>query len=296
VAEHAFEWLDGRILTPVAWALLAVLRKLPFRRQRFLDSMVGAFLLKRSSDEVEFVHRFLRDYFALRELRPQLAAGEEGRLRAIEQLGYQGQAALDTLVEIAGTDEAPRLRAAALLALSRIPSPEATRRFEQSVGDRTPEVRDGLLRAIASVGTLDRDKLLYRMDPLGDGGEMRTLVEAYPDRQWDSAVRGFAQRLGTPGVDVLLQVLDRGPTVRAVAAIKYLVVLADERIAPALLAQLRSNDPPVRREAARALGERGGPSAIAALEELRRDPDAEVAKAVAAAIAQLKKTAAAPAG
>jgi HEAT repeat protein len=289
VAEHAFEWLDGRILTPVAWALLAVLRKLPFRRQRFLDSAVGAFLLKRSSGDVEFVHRFLRDYFALRELRPQLAAGEEGRLRAIEQLGYQGQAALDTLVEIAGTDEAPRLRAAALLALIRNPSPEATRRFGQSLDDRVPEVREALLRAIAGVGVLVRDDLLTTMEPLGDGAEMRTLVEFFPERTWESAVRKFAKRMGEPGVDVLLQMLEESFPVRSVAAIKYLVHLEDDRIVPALIAQLDSRDPPVRREAVRALGERADVSAITALEELRRDPDAEFTKTVETALAQLRK-------
>jgi hypothetical protein len=61
-----------------------------------------AFLLKQSSQECEFTHRLLRDYFALRELRPTLSASDKRRrLEAIRFLGYQGEAALDVLTEFA---------------------------------------------------------------------------------------------------------------------------------------------------------------------------------------------------
>lgn len=270
--DRAFSWVDKHVLGQVALILLAAMRRMPSRSQDFLRATVGAFLLKESAGETEFIHRFLRDYFALRRLMPQLKAGDDARLQAIAALGFQGQAALDTLVEIAGSDEKPACRAAAIKALAHIPSPEASSLFERSVHDRNSEVRFALIEVLPSLKDDAGDKLLEAMELLGDGTEVRALVDFWRE---SPGTLGFLRRAGKAAIDELLRVMETGDTYpRAKShAAGYLGRLNDDRITPALCAALILSSGEVWIPAVLALRRRGDPRALDALRKYAMSPE-----------------------
>ena len=105
VIEHA-------VLSPLTAKSLAARGRLPWRLRRFLRYCSDALLVKPSDGEIEFVHRRLRDYFALRELVPQIEAADSTvRTRAIAAFGFQGVSAVDTLSDLAQDgDAAERVR------------------------------------------------------------------------------------------------------------------------------------------------------------------------------------------
>ena len=170
-AETCFGAMDRVLLGRSAWTLLAVARCVPFRREKFLRFCQDAFLLKQASYEIEFIHRLLRDYFALRELLPRVSGEQTARLRAIESLGYQGEAALDVLVELAG-DHNSTVRATALSAIARIPSPITFKCIEHHVNDRVPAVRQSVIRGLSLLREDDYDRIMTGMVPIGDGSEI----------------------------------------------------------------------------------------------------------------------------
>ena len=96
--------------------MIALTRSLPFRWACFIDYTTKALLLKRSAGDVEFIHRLLREYFALRHLQPRLRdENPDRRLEAIRNLGFQGEAAIDSLAVFA-RERDPRIREAAVSA------------------------------------------------------------------------------------------------------------------------------------------------------------------------------------
>jgi hypothetical protein len=120
LSQYALINLDAYLCRRVSILLIAALRLFPLRAGKFINSCSDAFLLKRSMNDVEFVHRLLRDYFALRQLMPQLAVEGVGKIQAV-----QGEAALEILAEFVQQGD-PAVRTAAISSLGRIPSPIST--------------------------------------------------------------------------------------------------------------------------------------------------------------------------
>lgn len=206
VADETLELLDRLILSPCLWRIAAIGRRFPWRYVRFISFCKEAFLLKQSSQEYEFIHRLLRDYFALRELRPRLSAPDKNRrLDAIRFLGFQGEAALDVLTEFA-EDSDPSVRAAAVTGLSHISSPIVTRCYELHINDGNPLVRQAIIPGIFKLPGEDREQLLSQLQPLGDGCELDPLLDC---RQMQDSWRYRAEidemikRLGKIGIEQL---------------------------------------------------------------------------------------------
>jgi hypothetical protein len=171
-----------RGVNPLLVLTLAVLRRVPARFGRFLDYGVEALLLKRSGGDVEFMHRLLRDYFALRDLQPALSSADRSRrLSAIRSLGYQGDAAVDALADFVRTADED-VREAAAWALGRINSPETVSHIAEALHDASARVRAA--GALSSKGALTEDfdrLIMYVMhdrDPLVE----RALAEAMLSR------------------------------------------------------------------------------------------------------------------
>ena len=317
VADRGFGLFDSLLLSRFAWILLALFRRLPYTERRFLNSSVDAFLLKRSTREFEFIHRLLRDYFALRELIPRLKTEGSSRLEAIRALGYQGEAALDILVEFVEQGDAP-VRAAALSALGHIPSPESTRRIEESLKDTNREVRDALIRTLALLAATDRERLFSIMAPIGDGSEIEALLATHPfpdsyrveiaepagreigPRAGVHADKGaivkFLERMGTSGVDQLLAALKQDTTAlkqertaTKVVAIRYLSYVREERVFEALLGELQTREAEVRAAVVTALGSWENKRAVDPLRKLLKDRDRKVRSGARAALARLNE-------
>ena len=121
--------------------VLPVVRALPIRFNRFRHYTTETFLLKEAGTDIEFMHRLLRDYFALRDLQPLLGSPDgEVRLQAVRSLGYQGDAAVDALADIV-RNASLEMREAAAFALGRISSPEVEQHIETALADSEPRVR-----------------------------------------------------------------------------------------------------------------------------------------------------------
>jgi GTPase SAR1 family protein len=141
-------WLDRALLSPLLFLLLGIRRRLPFRQSAFFRFCGRALLLKSGNEEIEFVHRRVRDYFALSSIHQRLAScNGEGRLAAIRALGYQGESAIDPLFDFL-QDRYPDVRIAAAQALGHIAAKPAVDCLERAISDKEPRVRAAVVRSL----------------------------------------------------------------------------------------------------------------------------------------------------
>ena len=118
-------WVELQLLNPCVLAILAWRRRLPVRLPRFLEYASDVLLLQRSGGDYEFVHRLLRDHFALRSLTPIIFRGD-GRNRgaALANIALLGDASLSALSELTGHPD-PAIREAAVEGLGNLRLAEA---------------------------------------------------------------------------------------------------------------------------------------------------------------------------
>nr|VFJ70466.1 MAG: HEAT repeat [Candidatus Kentron sp. FW] len=166
-------YLDARLpnaikrflLDPILHAVLVLFGRLPRQRRRYFEyAEKKALLLKRNpSGDMEFVHRLLRDYFALLENQwPPRSAELEKQLAEIEELDDRGEAAIDPLAEILfDTTSAEDSREAAIAKLGKLPLPRVRPIIEKAITDTDSTIR-GAAVAIAVDWPKDDAKWLLR--------------------------------------------------------------------------------------------------------------------------------------
>jgi HEAT repeat protein len=160
IVDGAEELTERVMLSSVLFQVLAAINCLPIRFHRFCAYAVDALLLKRSAGDIEFMHRLLRDYFALRDLQPMLGSKESARrLQAIRNLGFQGDAAIAPLAEYV-RDLNEETREAAAWAFGRIASPEIVQHLRHALSDRSKVVRAAATLSSRNISQEDRDALL----------------------------------------------------------------------------------------------------------------------------------------
>lgn len=313
LAESYLGWADGVLLSRIARCLLALSRRLPVAFGRFVFSSTDAFLLKRSGQEIEFSHRLIRDYFALRELLPRLDAGASNRVQVIRSLGFQGEAALDLLQEEIQSEDGAT-RAAAVEALSHIASPASVTSLQKAVADVSLEVRLSLLRTLDRLPLESQVEFLKDMLPLSPRDEMEALLLAWPrggpywraapppldkheaDPRAEFASNGqrfdqdgrlgivYAGKMGDAGIAALEAILGRRsmPTVSKgddallVPAMYYIHELAGDSALDVFIHLASHRSATVRSEVADHLRRFSDPRAIQALQMLGRDKNRSV--------------------
>jgi HEAT repeat protein/Cdc6-like AAA superfamily ATPase len=118
-------WVDLRLLNPCVLAVLVSGRRLPVRLTRFLEYASDVLLLHRSGGDYEFVHRLLRDHFALRSLTPRIFEGTGRNGPAVvAKIALLGDTSLAVLSEFA-THPDPAIREAAVVGLGDLRLPQA---------------------------------------------------------------------------------------------------------------------------------------------------------------------------
>ncbi len=148
---------DRYLLSPILLRVVMITRCLPLRYKPFFEYAEQSLLLKRAAGDIEFMHRLLRDYFALRDLQPLLKSTDSNRrLEAIRSLGFQGDAAIDALAEFVRSPN-PDIREAAAWAFGRIASPEAIPHIEAALKDTEARVR---LTAVSSLKNLPHEEFM----------------------------------------------------------------------------------------------------------------------------------------
>jgi HEAT repeat protein/DNA polymerase III delta prime subunit len=145
--------LDRLVLDPILKLILVVRNSICFRYKQFLKYATNTMLLKEVGIEYEFVHRLLRDHFALRELLPQLYGSEgEQRLKIIQGLSKQGDSSFDALVSLV-TNSDQRVRSAAIEGLGQIAIPKVFPIMQDRIeNDPDEKVRVSVVQSVRKFG------------------------------------------------------------------------------------------------------------------------------------------------
>ena len=223
--EAAQVWAEHWILSPATLVIASGFRLLPWRLRCFLRYAGQSLLLKTFSGEIEFVHRRLRDYFALRELVPQLRGPDlHQRVGVIRALGFQGAAAVELLAELI-TEGSTEERTVAVNAIARISAPEVTTHLNRALADPAPEVRRAVVGNLRNISKEDRVRMLTRA--AGDSEstvQMAVIDAAHEDYRADT--------YESKATAIIRTMLDEGRNVLEI--LRYISAKADDRWASAV--------------------------------------------------------------
>jgi HEAT repeat protein len=289
--EPAVHGLSERLLfSPLALKGISLSRELPVRFGCFLDYAIGALLLKRSAGDVEFMHRTLRDYFAMRDLLPRLRDSDKARrLEAIRSLGYQGESSIPWLADLV-RDPDPHVREAAASGLGVIASPETPPLIEVALSDPEPAVRKAGVLNLPNLREEDQKRLSLVMSEDRDLSVLSALLETLAD---DRMERAFSRDLASRIVLKAPESMDLLRTIAVLVRRGRLVLAAEPTAIPVWAGRLwpdllRDSDPMIRAGAAKCVGltsQRTTSPRI--IELLARDPVDHVRASAAAALGRL---------
>ncbi|HVQ36514.1 MAG TPA: HEAT repeat domain-containing protein, partial [Pyrinomonadaceae bacterium] len=289
---------DHYLLSPIVLRVVAITRCLPLRFSPFFQYAEGALLLKRSAGDIEFMHRLLRDYFALRDLQPLLIATDSNRrLQAIRNLGFQGEAAIEALAEFV-RDSNPDVREAAASALGKITSPAVLPHIEVAFTDESPKVRRSAIISTRNLTESEKMRLLALVVDDEDISVQSALIEivlGLAGYSWSS----FSRNRGTEVAPRVMANLNKRSELRQIlfqfvqertehtirlVAIEIVNTLQDPNSVPSLIAALLDRRFTFRDDAARALGAIGDSRAIKALMKASADRDKSLRHAARTAL------------
>jgi HEAT repeat protein len=284
-------------LSPALLRILPAMRALPMRFNRFYRYAVEAFLLKEAGADIEFMHRLLRDYFALRDLQPRLHSSNSSlRLQAVRSLGYQGDAAIDALADFVRNGDVTTKEAAAW-ALGRISSPEVEPHLAAALEDPEPLVRAAGVLSSRVLGRTIRERLLTLVlddrNPTVQQCIAKTILtipafhitEDPLGKKWIRQVKARDELQ-----QIILSFISLDHPDAYDGAIAMAVRLRDRRAVPAIIGILGNADKPGRMQAAHALGHLEDPAAVNALVKALRDQDPDVRSMAAQSLMKLEPT------
>ena len=272
-------------------SVLTVKRSIPANCHRLLNYAISALLLKRVGTEYEFIHRLLRDHFAIRELVPTLGGNTElkDRIQSIERLSFQGESAFDTLAALT-QDQDPLIREAAIEGLGRVAIPEVVPLLQTALEDSSIQVRKAVIKNLGKLP--DKDSKMILSIALENPALSVQLLSLSISRERNFNDNDFVQQaleqiIANNSFPEILQTLhDSDAGVRSSAA-KALGQIGDNRAVPKLIEALGDRSDSVRRSAAAALGQIGDSRAVAKLIEALGDLDDLVRSSAAAALGQI---------
>ncbi|MGK7893214.1 MAG: HEAT repeat domain-containing protein, partial [Xenococcus sp. (in: cyanobacteria)] len=204
--------------------VLTFKRSMPANYSQLLNYVISALLLKRVGTEYEFIHRLLRDHFAIRELVPNLSDDTEfkEKIQSIERLSFQGDSAFDTLAELT-QDQNPHIRAAAIEGLGRVAIPEVVTVLQGALKDSSIQVIKAVIKNLSKLPKKDSEMLLSKALQISGRKKVSELLQQLlSDRSYSvrSSAAEFLGQIGdSTAVSELIQALgDRKKSVRSSAA------------------------------------------------------------------------------
>ena len=154
--KKSYQLVERWLFNPILKLLLILTNKVCLRYSAFLDYAAETMLLKHVGLEYEFIHRLLRDHFAIRKLIPALfeARGVE-QLKIIEQISRQGESSVETLAGLV-THPDSRVRKAAIKGLGRVATPRAVTILKERVEkDNDEAVRSEIVNSLVKLSDED---------------------------------------------------------------------------------------------------------------------------------------------
>jgi HEAT repeat protein/energy-coupling factor transporter ATP-binding protein EcfA2 len=148
------------ILNPALKILLSFLGSIPFGYENFLVYATETLFIKQVGKDYEFIHRLLKDHFAIRKLVPNLRyeVNTQTKIKSIQQMSLQGESAFDTLAELL-RDANPHIREAAIEGLGRIAIPEVLPVFREALNDSSIVVKLSVVRNLDKLERSDSQSI-----------------------------------------------------------------------------------------------------------------------------------------
>jgi HEAT repeat protein len=302
----------GRVLDGSAVRLvLFVTRSAPLRYQCFLDHCADAVLLTKAGNaEYEFVHRMLRDHFAVRALTRALAgAGTDTQVQIVSRLALQGESAFETLRNLSVYPDRA-IRRAAVAGLARLGLPACVPLLEAAQRDPDPFVRRVVPGSLARISEDDAYRLLALAACDSNPDVRLATLDGFTDRRLRSLDHKFRRAGGRagPGHDrlgaILRVLLERDPEPPLIERIvahcarnpQHLRLLRQDLAKHARSHREMSTSPnrDVRIVAAQLLGHVGDPESEQALLGLLADPSRIVREMAITALGEMRSIAAIP--
>lgn len=240
--ERAGAIIQDILLNPFICMMLAITRRFPARKRRFIACCVEAALLREVRGDVGFAHQSVRDHFALRRIVPRTAPHGHDRFAAIRSLGYHGDASLGLLLNLS-RDEDPRVRAAAVEGLSHLASSAALPVLADRLTDSDAEVRRALVAALWLIGP-EGAGITNRLSPLADGAEIDGLFVYRPgvaSEYWGNFER-LVEVIGAAAVNPLARYLRASHPWQRIRAARFLGVLHRPEAEALLIDRLRQDE------------------------------------------------------
>lgn len=202
---------------------------------------------------------------------------ESVRRAAIEHIPYLEDDRTISTLEAALKDGSARERAAAAKALAQVESPQTLSYLLEALSDPDQWVRYFAARSIGRHEYPESVAALAQLAQEDAANHVRI-----------AAMESLARIGGARAVAILAQLAESDNIDLARAALGGLGLIGHPDALPPLLAMLRSADPGRRMDALRAIGERGGPGAVDALQWMAAaDVDSRVVEAAISALARL---------
>lgn len=132
---------------------------------------------------LSWTERGLRDYFALCTLLPKLGDATT-RLYAVQAMGLQGEAAIETLAQLTKAPT-PEVRAAAVESLGQIALDEATPHVLAAATDQSAEVRAAVIRSMRHATDHDKRRILESSAQSHDLAVQIAVLEHIPTLKLD---------------------------------------------------------------------------------------------------------------
>ncbi|NQZ06879.1 MAG: HEAT repeat domain-containing protein [Algicola sp.] len=157
-----FKLLSSPILAnPILHFYLACNNRLPFRLKHFTTYGLDCMVLKGEMENLEFVHRRIRDYFAIRNIVSKLAANNDNRNAAAAQLVSLGDASCDVLLELIN-DNDPAIRRTCIAGLGKIGSAMAAQTLLNIIRTTGSGLRESAYNALHDVKDVAAIPLILR--------------------------------------------------------------------------------------------------------------------------------------
>ena len=140
-----------RMLNACAFLTVSVLRKLPVYKRRFVVYAGEAVLLSRSPEGIAFVHRLLRDYFAIRGVLDSYDFySSSDRVALTKELVGVKDASCDVLLELSD-DRDKSVRLACIEGLGDIGTSIAAQTLLSIIQDTTGHIQEKAILALSEV-------------------------------------------------------------------------------------------------------------------------------------------------
>jgi len=287
IFKNHIEWLPGNLLGSYLTRTLMIIQGyLPWCTDHFFKYACKTLLLKESAQGHEFIHRRLRDHFALRDLTPRLDTLDTNqKLEVIKEMLRTKDASCDVLLELI-SDDNKKIRMLCIKGLGENGSALAGKKLLSIINETFGDLQDYAINQlekikdvaavpmfVETVNTHDKNSsvagaaflALYKLkslDKLKGISELYKMLDSNNQKIRYSAAKVLLELQETEAIPAFMQMLKTKVYDDRKIAIKALVKLKAVEIVPELIDMLSDDDLYIRNSGVQTLIELNAKEAI----------------------------------